>query len=152
MLTQIRLSHHLPAKSALRKLQRRRLNSPTVPKKERRSAVRERQTFQETFESQLTVQTPHRLRPLGRFSSPSPGGHQTGARIDSHPSRQHDRHRKKMALLRGAPDCNQETSRYSGIMQHLISIYKNDFVKDIWKNLASHPLLAVCQNPALPNK
>jgi hypothetical protein len=38
---------------------------------------------------------------------------------------------RKMALLQGAPDCNQETSRYMSIMPYLISIYKNDFVKDI---------------------
>jgi hypothetical protein len=56
---------------------------------------------------------------------------------------------RKMALRsEGAPDCNQETSRYSGIMPHLVPIYKNDFVKDIRKNLASHLLLAVCQPPS----
>jgi hypothetical protein len=37
-------------------------------------------------------------------------------------------------------------------MQHLISIYKNDFVKDIWKDLASHPLLGRLPDPALLNK
>jgi hypothetical protein len=41
---------------------------------------------------------------------------------------------RKMALRsEGAPDCNQETSRYRGIMPHLVSIYKNDFVKDIFR-------------------
>jgi hypothetical protein len=37
--------------------------------------------------------------------------------------------------------CNQETSRYMGIMPYLISIYKNDFVKDFCENLASHSVL-----------
>jgi hypothetical protein len=32
-------------------------------------------------------------------------------------------------------------------MPHPVLIYKNDFVKDIRKNLASHALLAVCQTP-----
>ena len=60
---------------------------------------------------------------------------------------------RKMALRsEGAPDCNQETSRYSGIMPHLLPIYKNDFVRDICKNLASHPLLGRLPDPALPNK
>jgi hypothetical protein len=50
-----------------------------------------------------------------------------------------------MALLKGAPDCNQETSRYSGIMPHLVPIYKNDFVKDIARILPLTLSLAACQ-------
>jgi hypothetical protein len=37
-------------------------------------------------------------------------------------------------------------------MPHLVSIYKNDFVKDICKTLASHPRLGRLPDPAPPNK
>jgi hypothetical protein len=73
--------------TALRKLQRLRLNSPTVSKRKGAPQCGGAKEIQETFESQLTVQKPPRLRPQGRFSSPSPGGHQARARIDSHPAR-----------------------------------------------------------------
>jgi hypothetical protein len=42
--------------------------------------------------------------------------------------------------------CNQETSRYMSIMPYLISIYKNDFVKDILRKPCLSPSpLVVCQ-------
>jgi hypothetical protein len=37
-------------------------------------------------------------------------------------------------------------------MPHLFPIYKNDFVKDICKHLASHRLLGHLARPALLNK
>jgi hypothetical protein len=72
---------------------------------------------------------------------------------DSHPSRKHDRRRKKMALRsEGAPDCNQETSRYRGIMPHLVSIYKNDFVKDIFRKSCLSPSLWLSARPRSSHK
>jgi hypothetical protein len=60
---------------------------------------------------------------------------------------------RKMALRsEGAPDCNQETSRYRGIMPHLVSIYKNDFVKDIFRKSCLSPSLWLSARPALLNK
>jgi hypothetical protein len=55
---------------------------------------------------------------------------------------------RKMALRsEGAPDCNQETSRYRGIMPHLVSIYKNDFVKDIFRKSCLSPSLWLSARP-----
>jgi hypothetical protein len=60
---------------------------------------------------------------------------------------------RKMALRsEGAPDCNQETSRYRGIMPHLVSIYKNDFVKDIFRKSCLSPSLWLSARPRSSHK
>jgi hypothetical protein len=133
-------------KSALRKLQRLRLNSPTDPKGKALRSEGAPKEFRRHSRASLRSKSRPVFGPWAGFPlHPRVGIRRVPESILIRLANTIDTARKMALPSEGAPDCNQETSRYSGIMPYLVSIYKNDFVKDIRKNLASHPLLAVCQ-------